>query len=114
MRILEEWRKLYNGEISCGITAESALFVCNKWDEVERANQTKRGDQKLQKHIIEKLRKKIPELDEKSQVIKMSVKRAGEVQKRFNVMNDDLNGLINGLQHLLPLCIERKTGYFYW
>ncbi|KAL9963714.1 hypothetical protein ACROYT_G027248 [Oculina patagonica] len=28
-------------------------------------------------------------------------------------MRDDLNGLINGLQRLLSLCIERKTEYFY-
>ena len=107
-----EWRKLYKGEKRCGITAESALFVCNKWDEVEKqTNQAERDD--LQKHIIDKLRKKIPELDEKSQVIKMSVFTAAQVQKKFNVIGDDLNSLIDGLQRLLPLCIERKTEHFY-
>ena len=112
MRILREWKKLYNGEERCGITAESALFVCNKWDEVEkRANQTQKED--LQKHIIDKLRKIIPELDERSQVIKMSVWRAAEVQKRFDVMSDDLDRLINGLRRLLPICIERKTEHLY-
>ena len=112
MRILSEWIRLYQGNDSCGITAESALFICNKWDEVEKqANQTERED--LQRHIIGTLRKKIPKLDEKSQVIKMSVTRASEVQERFNVMGDDLNNLVNGLQRLLPLCIERKTEYFY-
>ena len=113
MRILREWVKLYKEEKKCGITAKSALFVCNKWDQVEKhATQTEKEN--LQKHIIGKLTEKIPELDEKTQVIKMSVMRADEVQKRFNVMSDDLNGLINGLQRLLPLCIERKTEYFYW
>jgi len=113
MRILSDWIKLYNGEQRCGITAESALFVCNKWDEVEKqANQSQRED--LQKHIIGKLRKKIPDLDERSQLIRMSVLRAAEVHKRFNVMSDDLNCLFNGLQQLLPLCIERKTEYLYW
>jgi len=112
MRILSDWIKLYNGEQRCGITAESALFVCNKWDEVEKqANQSQRED--LQKHIIGKLRKKIPDLDERSQLIRMSVLRAAEVHKRFNVMSDDLNCLFNGLQRLLPLCIERKTEYLY-
>ena len=77
--------------------------------------QTNQGEREaLQEHIIEKLREEIPELDEKSQVIRMSVKKADEVQKKFNVMRDDLNDLINGLQHLLPLCIEKKTKYFYW
>ena len=43
----------------------------------------------------------------------MSVLRAAEVQKRFHVMSDDLKCLINRLQRLLPLCIERKTEYLY-
>ncbi|KAJ7367416.1 hypothetical protein OS493_040550 [Desmophyllum pertusum] len=48
------------GEKRCGITAESALFVCNKWDEVERqTNQAERDD--LEKHIIDKLREKDPQ-----------------------------------------------------
>jgi len=112
MRILSDWMKLYNGEQRCGITAESALFVCNKWDDVEKqANQTQRED--LQKHIIGNLRKKIPDLDERSQLIRMSVLRAAEVHRRFNVMSDDLNCLFNGLQRLLPLCIERKIEYLY-
>ena len=113
MRILKEWRKLYKGETGFGITAESALFICNKWDEVEK--RTNQGEKEaLQEYIIDKLREKIPELDEKSQVIRMSLKKADEVQKRFNVMRDDLNDLINGLQHLLPLFIENKTICFYW
>lgn len=94
--MLREWIKLYNGVQRCGITAESALFVCNKWDEVEKkANQTQRED--LQKHIVGKLRNYIPDLDERSQLIKMSVLRAAEVQKRFHAMSDDLKCLINSL-----------------
>ena len=112
MRILREWVKLYKGEKQCGITAKSALFVCNKWDEVEKHASTDK--EALQKHIIGKLTEKIPELEVKTQVITMSVRRADEVQKKFNVVSDDLNGLINGLQSFLPLCIERKTEYFYW
>ena len=36
MPILSEWIKLYKGEDGCGITSESAIFVCNKWDEVKK------------------------------------------------------------------------------
>ena len=36
MTILNEWIKLYKGEDGCGITSESAIFVCNKWDEVKK------------------------------------------------------------------------------
>ena len=112
LRIVKEWKKLYEGAKRRGITPESALFVCNKWDEVERqTDQTER--EKLQTDIVSKLKEKIPYLDEKTQVIRMSVSAAAQVQQNFNVMNDDLNNLIKGIQRLVPLCIERKTEYFY-
>ena len=67
-----------------------------------------------ERKIIDTLRKNIPELDEKFQIIKMSVSRATEVKERFDVIDDDLNILVNRLQRLLPLCMERKTEFFYW
>ena len=76
-----------------------------------QTDQTER--EKLQTDIVSKLKEKIPYLDEKTQVIKMSVSAAAQVQQNFNVMNDDLNNLIKGIQRLVPLCIERKTEYFY-
>ena len=65
------------------------------------------------KHIILELKKKIPDLDEESQVIKMSVNTATQVQQKFNVMSDDLNSLTDGIQRLLLLCIEKKMEQFY-
>ena len=115
MRIVQKWIQLYKENKCRGLTADSALFVCNKWDEVERQTRTSQSEkEKLQKGIICKLKKKIPELDEKSQVIKMSVDAAAQIQQKYTVMNDDLNSLIDGIQRLLPLCIERKTEHFYW
>ena len=76
-----------------------------------QTDQTER--EKLQTDIVSKLKEKIPYLDEKTQVIRMSVSAAAQVQQNFNVMNDDLNNLIKGIQRLVPLCIERKTEYFY-
>ena len=112
LRIVREWIKLYQGERRGGITAESALFVCNKWDEVERqTNQAERNN--LQKDIITKLKKNVPGLDEKAQVVRMSVASAAQIERKFNVMNDDLNILIGGIQRLLSLCFERKTEFFY-
>ena len=112
MPILSEWKKLYKGKDGRGITSESAIFVCNKWDEVEKqSNRNQKED--LERQIIDTLRKNIPELDEKFQIIKISVSRATEVKERFEVMDDDLKSLVNRLQRLLPLCIERKTEFFY-
>ena len=114
MRVVTEWTKLYNGEKRRSTSAKSALFVCNKWDDVEIHAKDQTEKENLQKDIISKLKKKSPELDEKSQVIRISVFRAAQVQHKFNVMSDDLNSLINGIQRLLPLCIEMQIEDFYW
>ena len=114
MRIVREWQKLYGGDKCTGLTSESALFVCNKWDDVERQTKTNPSDkEKIKNEIICKLRKKIPELNEESQVIEMSVFTAAQIQQKFGVMSDDLSSLINGLRRLLQLCLEKKTEHFY-
>lgn len=116
MPILNEWLKLYKGQndqTRRGITAESALFVCNKWDEIER-NADKTADRKkIEEQIVTKLKDSIPELDEKAQVIQMSVSCAAQVYRTFGVMRDDLNNLMNCVQRLLSLCIERKMEFLY-
>ena len=113
--ILNEWIKLYKGqrnEKRRGITAESALFICNKWDDIERtADEAER--KQIEEDIITKLKMRIPELDEKAQVIRMSVARAAEAHRKFDVMNDDLNQLVNGIQRLLSLGVERKMEFLY-
>ena len=114
MRIVMEWKKLYGEDRCKGLTSESALFVCNKWDDVERQTKTNPSDkEKIKNEIICKLKKKIPHLNEKSQVIEMSVFTAAQIQQKFGVMSDDLSSLINGLRRLLPLCLEKKTEHFY-
>ena len=59
------------------------------------------------------LKEIIPDLDEKAQVTTMSVLNAAQVHKKFEVLNDDLYRLVNGIERLLPLCVERKTAFFY-
>ena len=115
MPILNEWLKLYKGQIDetrRGITAESALFVCNKWDEIERnADETDR--KKIEEQIVIKLKERIPELDEKAQVLQMSVFCAAQLYRKFGAMRDDLNKLMNCVQRLLSLCVERKMEFLY-
>ena len=114
MRIVTEWKKLYGEDRCKGLTSESALFVCNKWDDVDRQTKSNPLDkEKIKNEIICKLKKKIPNLNEKSQVIEMSVFTAAQIQQKFGVMSDDLSNLINGLHRLLPLCLEKKTEHFY-
>ena len=111
MRIVREWKKLYEGDKCSGLTSESALFVCNKWDDVEKTNPLTK--KKIKYEIVCKLKKEIPKLKQKSQVIEMSVRTAAQIQQDFGVMSDDLSSLINGLRRLLPLCLEKKTEHFY-
>ena len=116
MPILKEWAKLYNGqtdETRRIITAESALFVCNKWDEIERNVNETADRKKIEEHIVSKLKKIIPDLDEKAQVIQMSVSCAAQVHRNFGVMRDDLNKLMDCIQHLLSLCVKRKMEFLY-
>ena len=114
MRIVMEWKKLYGKDQCNGLTSESALFVCNKWDDVERLTKTNPSDkEKIKNEIICKLKKKIPNLNEKSQVIEMSVSTAAQIQEKFDVMTDDLSSLINGLRRLLQLGLEKKIEHFY-
>ena len=114
MRIVKEWTKLYGGDKCTGLTSESALFVCNKWDDVERQTKTNLSNkEKIKNEIICKLKKKIPKLNEKSQVIEMSVFTAAQIQQKFGVMSDDFRRLINGLRRLFPICLEKKTDHFY-
>ena len=114
MPILKEWAKLYNGQIDetrRSITAESVLFVCNKWDEIERNEKANR--KKIEEQIVTTLKEIIPELDEKAQVIQMSVSCAAQVYHKFSVMRDDLNKMMDCIQRLLSLCIERKMEFLY-
>ena len=60
MPILSEWIKLYKGEDGCGITSESAIFVCNKWDEVKKQS-NRNHEEDPERKIIDTLRKNIPE-----------------------------------------------------
>ena len=116
MPILKEWAKLYNGqkdETRRSITAESVLFVCNKWDEIERNAKETADRKKIEEQIVSKLKEIIPELDEKAQVIQMSVSCAAQVHRNFGVMRDDLNKMMDCIKRLLSLCIERKMEFLY-
>ena len=114
MRFVREWKKLHGEDRCKGLTSVSAVFVCNKWDEVERQTKTNPSEkEKIINKIICKLKMEIPNLNEKSQVIEMSVFTAAQIRQKFGVMSDDLSRLIHGLRRLLPLYLEKKIEHFY-
>lgn len=72
-----------------------ALFVCNMWDQVPAENV-----QEVKKKQIEKLTKKLKDLDERSQIVYLSCQRAQLAQK-YGVITDDFDQLLSGISNLV-------------
>lgn len=72
-----------------------ALFVCNMWDQIPAENV-----QEVKKKQIEKLTKKLKDLDERSQIVYLSCQRAQLAQK-YGVITDDFDQLLSGISNLV-------------
>lgn len=72
-----------------------ALFVCNMWDQIPV-----KDVQEVKKNQIEKLTKKLPDLDEQSQIIYLSCQRAQLAQK-YDIITDDFDQLLSGISNLV-------------
>ena len=77
------------------VPVESALFVCNKWDQVPE----KEAD-KVKNHVIKKLKECWPGIDPKSQVIYMSTKEASKAQGRGST-TEEFCTLMKGLRFMV-------------
>lgn len=56
--------------------------------------------QEVKKKQIEKLTKKLPDLDEQSQIIYLSCQRAQLAQK-YDIITDDFDQLLSGISNLV-------------
>ena len=105
-KLLEEVRKVTlneNGEFS----SKSALFVCNKWDQIPQ-----KEIEEVKKYIIRKLEKCWPGFVPESQIIYMSAKKAIDAQKLGIITNDFLS-LMNGIRSTVMKSIEARLES-YW
>ena len=105
-KLLEEVRKVTlneKGEFS----SKSALFVCNKWDQIPQ-----KEIEEVKKHVIRKLEKCWPGLVPESQIIYMSAKKAIDAQKLGIITNDFLS-LMNGIRSTVMKSIEARLES-YW
>ena len=105
-KLLEEVRKVTlneNGEFS----SKSALFVCNKWDQIPQ-----KEIEEVKKYVIRKLEKCWPGLVPESQIIYMSAKKAIDAQKLGIITNDFLS-LMNGIRSTVMKSIEARLES-YW
>ena len=105
-KLLEEVRKVTlneKGEFS----SKSALFVCNKWDQIPQ-----KEIEEVKKYVIRKLEKCWPGFLPESQIIYMSAKKAIDAQKLGIITNDFLS-LMNGIRSTVMKSIEARLES-YW
>ena len=105
-KLLEEVRKVTlneKGEFS----SKSALFVCNKWDQIPQ-----KEIEEVKKYVIRKFEKCWPGLVPESQIIYMSAEKAIDAQKLGIITNDFLS-LMNGIRSTVMKSIEARLES-YW
>ena len=79
-----------------------ALFVCNKWDLIQPNEQ-----EAVKEEQVEKLSKKLPNLDPGKQMIYLSCKTAQTCQK-YGYITPDFNNLIAGIGHLIVSAMQKQ------
>jgi len=89
------------------VLSQCALFVCNKWDQVEEKEK-----KQVQNHVIEKLKKSWPGLDPESQIIFMSTKKASIAQS-YGVISKDFSSLMSGMRSMVLKSIKARLE-MYW
>ena len=105
-KMLEEVRKVTlneKGEFS----SKSALFVCNKWDQIPQ-----KEIEEVKKYVIRKLEKCWLGLVPESQIIYMSAKKAIDAQK-LGIITSDFLSLMNGIRSTVMKSIEARLES-YW
>ena len=93
-KLLEEVRKV-SLQWQGTVPVKSALFVCNKWDQVP----AKEADE-VKNHVIKKLEACWPGIDPKSQVIYMSTKQASKAQG-CGLITGEFCTLMKGLRSMV-------------
>lgn len=79
-----------------------ALFVCNKWDEIQPSEV-----EEVKSEQIEKLTKKLGSFDPKSQIVYLSCKKAQKAQE-YGVITGDFDDLISGISNLIVSSMQNN------
>lgn len=85
--------------------SSSALFLCNKWDEVLFADRV--DPDKLREIVINKLKNCWPGLVTRDQVFFMSVKHA-KMTAEFGGVSDDFENFMNGMRSMILKSFETR------
>ena len=79
-----------------------ALFVCNFWDQIPAENVDE-----VKKNQMEKLTKKLGDLDQQSQVIYLSCQRA-QFAQTYGIITEDFDHLLSGINNLVVSSMQNS------
>lgn len=91
-----------NTKVDLALFTGCTLFVANKWDLIERDER-----EEVKKAQIEKLTKRLPNLNPKSQIVYLSCKTA-QLAQTYGVITGDFNNLIAGISNLVVSSMENN------
>ena len=77
------------------LPTKSALFVCNKWDQVPQKERNE-----VKNYVIKKLQRCWPGVDPESQIIHMSTTNASLAQD-YKIVTEEFSTLMNSLRRLV-------------
>ena len=96
-------RSLESGdEMSSSGLAECALFVANKWDQVDEDERSE-----VKQHIIEKLEQFWPDGNPVKQTVYVSIKKALKAQKLGQVI-EEYDVLLEGMKSMILKAIDSR------
>ena len=78
------------------------LFVCNKWDQIKGEER-----EEVKKEQIEKLTKRLDNLNAKSQIVYLSCTTA-QLAQTYGVITGDFNDLITGISNLVVSSMQNN------
>ena len=83
------------------------LFVANKWDLIDREER-----EEVKKAPIEKLSKKLLNLNPKSQIVYLSCKTA-QLAQTYGVITGEFNDLIAGISNLVVSSMKNNLQKYF-
>ena len=95
-----------NAEVDLALFTGCTLFVANKWDLIEKEER-----EEVKKAQIEKLSKKLRNLNPRSQIVHLSCKTA-QLAQTYGVITGEFDDLIAGISNLVVSSMKSNLEKF--
>ncbi|XP_028411513.1 dual serine/threonine and tyrosine protein kinase-like [Dendronephthya gigantea] len=103
-RILKLLERVKDQSLECFL-CERAVFVCNKWDVIERKGSDE--ESAVKKYTIDRLKKTWPNLNAKTQVVQMSTTNA-VVARKFGVKSEQFVSVMDAIKTMMLKTIAAR------